>query len=256
MPRPGPWMVNFKQAMGFVLFGTACWLMYVLGSQLDYAGVVWTLTFFCFLGFALWIIGKIGFGWSTTAKFSAWATALVVVACGAYLSFYYMYDLRAALDPTRAASSRRSVESHDIDAIVAAVKASDWTKIPWQHYAPGLANELAMRGYTVYVDYTATWCVSCQANKVSSLEIPSTREKMKELGVIPVEADYSKPNAEMLKDLLAFRHNSVPLNLVYPAGAPDKVEALPVLLTPSIVQDALTRAGPSKPGGGLARNSP
>ncbi len=256
MPRPGAWMVNFKQAMGFVLFGTTCWLLYVLGKQLDVSGVVWTLTFFCFLGFALWLIGKIGFGWSTGAKLCMWATAVLVLAFGLYFNFYYMYDLRAALDPERAASQDREHGSQDLDTIIADVKASDWSKIPWQHYSPGLAEALSKRGFTVYVDYTASWCVSCQANKVSSLEIPSTREKMKALGVIPIEADYSKPNAAMQKDLLAFKHNSVPLNLVYPPSAPDKVEALPVLLTPGIVQGALDRAGASKPQDGIVNATP
>ncbi|MBK9127250.1 MAG: hypothetical protein IPM13_05575 [Phycisphaerales bacterium] len=261
MPRPGPWMVTFKQVMGFILLGTSVWLLAIVGGLLNVEGVIWTVGFLCFVGFALWLVGRIGFNWSTVARVQTWAAAVVVAAVGYWFSFVYMFDLRAAVWPNTSAQAAAPAPAPvgDIDALVAAVNASDWSKIPWQPYAPGLADALSQRGYSVYVDYTATWCVTCQANKASSLEIASTRAKMRELGVIPIKADYTRPNEAMKRDLLAFGHNSVPLNLVYPAGNPAAVEPLPILLTPETVQSALARAGasrggsPAADGGGAAR---
>jgi thiol:disulfide interchange protein DsbD len=254
MPRPGPWMTTFKQAMGFVLLGTAVWLLLVVGRLLDVDGVIWTVCFLCFLAFALWLVGRIGFNWSSEARAASWAAAFVVVAAGYWLSFVWMYDLRAAIWPPPGAPATRHADAPPVDlqTLVASVRASDWSRIPWQPYRQGLADELSRKGYTVYVDYTAAWCFSCQANKLSSLDIPSTREKMRSLGVIPIEADYTRRNADMKEDLLAFGHNGVPLNLVYPPGNPAGVEKLPVILTPDVVQDALKRAGPSIAGASAA----
>jgi thiol:disulfide interchange protein len=62
------------------------------------------------------------------------------------------------------------------------VKADDWANgIPWQRWQPGLAEELARRGHLVYVDYTATWCLTCQRNKKFVLETEPVRQ-MRELG--------------------------------------------------------------------------
>ena len=65
IPKPGPWMVTFKQAAGFVLLGTAVWLLWILASQLDGRGVVWTVGFWGFLGLAVWMLGKITPTWNT-----------------------------------------------------------------------------------------------------------------------------------------------------------------------------------------------
>lgn len=247
LPKPGPWMVTFKQAMGFVLLGTACWLLYVLGSQLDYKGVVATTIFLCFLGFALWLIGRIGFNWNLPARATAWVAALLVTLSGTIYSFGYFYDLRTALTDPAALAASQPAEQVDIDALLSTVAASDWSTIPWQHYTPGLAAELSRRGYTVYLDYTATWCATCLVNKASSLEIDSARQKMKAMGVIPLEADYSRRNPALLKELLPFGRNSVPLNLIYPANRPDAPVVLPAILTPGIVAGGLDEAGPSNP---------
>lgn len=248
LPKPGPWMVTFKQAMGFILLGTAVWLLWVLGAQLDALGVVWTVGFLCFLAFAVWLIGRIQLNWDAGARLVMWVVALAVTAFGLWFSFVYMYDLRAAMDPTRQAQTMPHSPALTVDEIIAACAAADWNNhIPWQPYRPGLAGELAERGYTVYVDYTATWCATCLTNKASSVEIASTRDKMRALGVIPIKADYSKPNADIQADLLKWGRNTVPLNLVYPASRSAEAFELPTILTPGIVHAALDKAGPSRP---------
>ena len=135
----------------------------------------------------------------------------------------------------------------DVDGVIRLVAASDWNgHIPWQPWQPGLDEELARRGYTVYVDFTATWCITCQTNKATAVEIDATRNKMEALGIIPLKADYTKRDPAIRERLLAFGHNSVPLNLIYPAGRPQDVIHLPVILTPGIVAEALEKAGASR----------
>jgi thiol:disulfide interchange protein DsbD len=253
LPKPGAWMVTFKQAMGFVLLGTAVWLLLIIARMLDARGVAWTTAFLTFLGLAAWLVGKIGLNWTTRSRVLAWAHALAIVALGIWFCFFFMYDVQKAAQATPASEGKGIAEAHGPDEVLAAVAASDWNgHIPWQTWRPGLDEELARRGYTVYVDFTAGWCVTCLTNKATTLEIDSMRAKMKSLGVIPLEGDYTNPDPEIRSRLLAFGRNSVPLNQIFPAGLPANVITLPYVLTPGIVTESLDQAGPSKTRGAPA----
>jgi thiol:disulfide interchange protein len=115
----------------------------------------------------------------------------------------------------------------------------DWADgIPWQRWQPGLAEELAQRGHEVYVDYTATWCLTCQTNKKVVLETEAVRAKMRELGVIPILADFTNQDPAMQKEINRWSP-TVPVNVVYAPGNPDKPAVLPTLLTQGEVLKAL-----------------
>jgi thiol:disulfide interchange protein DsbD len=92
VPKPGPWMVTFKQAMGFVLLATAVWLLWVLGRQVGADGVVWTVAFWGFLGVACWMLGKITPIWSTTKRVVMWSLSLAIAAFGLYFSYFVMFE--------------------------------------------------------------------------------------------------------------------------------------------------------------------
>ncbi len=236
VPKPGKWMITFKQSMGFVLLATVVWLLYVLGRQLGVNGVVWTTSFFCFLGFSAWLMGKISPIWSTPARWGTWTAAVLLSIGGWAFSFLVMY----VPEPRIAHAA-----SGNVEAVVREVRERGWEKqIPWVPYRKGLAQELSAAGYTTYIDFTAIWCFNCQTNKNISLEIPATRALMKSLGVIPIEADYTNYDSDMEADIKKYSP-AVPLNLIYPAGKPDAPLKMPTLFLPSDVETALRQAGPS-----------
>ena len=92
------------------------------------------------------------------------------------------------------------------------------------------------------VDFTADWCVTCQANKKSSLEIASVRQKLKDLNAVALLGDYTREDPRIAEELKRYQRAGVPLVLVYPAGDAEPI-VLPSLLTPGIVLDALEKAG-------------
>jgi len=245
VPKPGPWMLTFKQAMGFVLLATAVWLLWVLGHQVGAGGVVWTVAFWGFLALAAWLLGKIKPTWETAGRRVTWVAALGIALFGWWFSFRVMYDWR---DPATEIASQSEHQQLTPEEIIARVARSDWNDhIPWQPWQPGgLAEELSRRGYTVYVDYTANWCANCKVNKLW-LEADSMRAKMHELRVIPIEADFSNYNPVMHEEIRSWGHPTVPLNLVYPAGRPRDAIKLPELfLSAGPVREALDKAGPSR----------
>jgi thiol:disulfide interchange protein DsbD len=54
LPKPGAWMVRFKQFLAFPLYATVAWLAWVLGVQLDNDAVLRLLATLVAVAFALW----------------------------------------------------------------------------------------------------------------------------------------------------------------------------------------------------------
>jgi thiol:disulfide interchange protein DsbD len=94
----------------------------------------------------------------------------------------------------------------------------------------------------VLVDFTADWCVTCQANKKSSLEIASVRQKLKDLNAVALLGDYTREDPRIAEELKRYQRAGVPLVLVYPTDRAAEPMVLPSLLTPGIVLDALEKA--------------
>jgi thiol:disulfide interchange protein DsbD len=92
LPKPGNWMITFKQAAGFVLLATAVWLLWILAAQLDAQGVVWTVAFWGFLSVSAWLLGKTSPSWNTGPRVVTWAAALLIALAGGYFCFAVMYD--------------------------------------------------------------------------------------------------------------------------------------------------------------------
>ncbi|MFQ5806289.1 MAG: protein-disulfide reductase DsbD domain-containing protein [Phycisphaerae bacterium] len=111
--------------------------------------------------------------------------------------------------------------------------------IPWRAWRPGLAAGLSRAGHMVYVDYTATWCLTCQTNKKLVLETDEIREKMRKLRVVPIKADFTNEDPVMLAEIKSHGHPTVPLNLVYAAAEPETPGRLPGILTKKTVIRAL-----------------
>ncbi len=211
LPRPGAWMNTFKQLMGFLLMGTVVWLIWIYAGLTGADEVVFLLLFLCVLAVGCWIYGRINPMWSGPKKFGAVVTALAVTGLGSFYSFYY--------EPP---------------------------ELKWESYAKGKAEQLAEDGYTVYVDYTARWCATCQTNKKVVLYSEPVRRRFFDSKTIAIKADYTNSDPNIAEDLLRFGRDGVPLNVIYPAGRPNEPIVLPTILTKNTVIEALKQAGPSQ----------
>lgn len=214
LPKPGNWMIVFKQFMGFVLLGTVVWLLWVLFDLVEKGQFFTTLAFFCAVGIACWMIGQIGLNTGTQRRVAMWGAAIAVLVGG-------------WMGPAR-------------------LLAEDPDAIQWQVWQAGLPEELSAQGYTVYVDFTATWCLTCQSNKATVLETTLIRGKLRDLNVVPLKADFTKYDSAILDELRKYDRAGVPLNIVFPAGKPTEYIVLPEILTYKVVTDALETAGASK----------
>ena len=213
LPRSGAWMVRFKQFLAFPLYGTVIWLAWVLGAQRDNDAVLRLLVVLLAIGLALW-------AWQVvrTGGARAWsAIAVASLAAGALL----------------AAPLFVHGESTGLKSIA---RAPDG----WLDYSPAKVAELQAGGRTVFVDFTAAWCVTCQVNKRLVLETDDVRAAFARENIALLRADWTRRDPVITRALAALGRNGVPVYVVYKPGRTPHV--LPEILSRQLVLDAVTPA--------------
>ncbi|MCK6457175.1 MAG: thioredoxin family protein [Phycisphaerae bacterium] len=249
IPRPGRWMETFERVVGFVLLATVVWLLNPLGSQIGPVGLLWTIVFLLLVAAAGWVYGRLGFDAPVARKVRACATVALLVVGGWYFCFRWVAPIdRLVAEQIELRKKLAMASWVGGDGRAPARIRVDWkdgSEIPWQTYSRQ-AMELAVKaGHTVFVDYTADWCVNCKANEKLVLNTAEVRQAMRDLGVIPFKADFTSEDPEITADLARYGRSGVPMYLVVPARALDRAVVLPEVLTKGLVIDALRSAGAS-----------
>lgn len=202
LPKPGPWMVRFKQILAFPMFGAAIWLVWVASVQTGPSGLIWLLGAILALGFVVWAMGLDGIARRVTAAIGLLIMIAAVIMAG---------------------QSRANTE----------LTAETWT--------PARVAELRAEGRPVFVEFTAAWCVSCQFNKQTTLNSRAVREAFEENGVVVLVADWTNRDDTIADAIRGHGAAGVPLYVMYPAGG-GAPEILPPILSSSILLDAIAAA--------------
>ena len=224
LPKPGAWMEKFKIAMGFPMLATVVWLFNIATASYG-KNVLWLGVFLVVVAFAAWIFGEF-FQRGREHKILAIIIVLILLIGGYAFALEKELDWRTAMLETDTTSSLK--ESADA--------------IDWQRWSPEAVAAARAAGKPVLVDFTADWCLTCQVNKKTSIEIPSVRQKLKAIGAVAFVGDYTRTPDNITAELNRFQRAGVPLVLVYPKNSDADAIVLPEVLTPGIVLDALDRA--------------
>ncbi len=215
LPKPGMWMVRFKEFSGFALLIAAVWLM----TSLEQEVLIATLIMLLALAFALWMIGTL-YGHSSPAsrKMSVRALALLVlIAGGMYGWSQYEMGIQLA-DARRNAAKELLANTKSTDAET--VPSDGGHELPWQPFSGERLTELLREGKPVLVDFTADWCLICKTNEKVALNTQNTSQFVKKHGITPLYADYTREDAEIKQWLEKFNSISVPLTVIFPADDP------------------------------------
>lgn len=210
IPKPGMWMETFKQMMGFVLLGTVVFLFTFL--KRDY--LVATFGMLVGLWAACWWIGRSQLTMDMHRKLTAWAQGVTLALVVGWCSFYFLVQGPALL--------------------------------PWQPFTPGAPAQLAASGKTVMVDFSADWCLTCQANLKFAINTEDVRKVVENNGVVPLIADWTDGSPEIKDALESLGSNSIPILAIFPADHPNEPLVLRDVITKGQVIDALRQAGPSR----------
>jgi thiol:disulfide interchange protein len=108
----------------------------------------------------------------------------------------------------------------------------------WQAFEPAAVREAQAAGRPVVVEFTATWCLTCQVNEAGALKGEAFRQAVKDLNVALFWGDYTKPDPRIDAWLAEYGRAGVPFTLVLVPGKTPRV--LPELLTTDVLVGALT----------------
>jgi thiol:disulfide interchange protein DsbD len=114
--------------------------------------------------------------------------------------------------------------------------------IEWKPWSSEAVAQARAAGHPVLVDFTARNCLNCRVNKRWSIEIPQTREKLRQIGAVALRGDFSDADPRIARVLQEYGRSGVPLVLVYPKNPEAPPQVLPPILTPGIVLSALDEA--------------
>ncbi len=206
LPRPGAWMETFKQAMAFPLYATVAYLVWVMAGQLPENGLLAALFGLVLVALAVWTYGR----WNAPgaspgrARFGTVA-CVVLLALGAWTGW-----------PVAAAPG----------------------DIVWEKWSPESVEKLRSENRIVYMDFTARWCATCQANKRLVFHSADVLHLFAERHIATLRGDWTNKDPQITAELAKYHRAAVPFNLIWLPGRPDPV-ILPEILSPSVVTNAL-----------------
>ncbi|MGA3333433.1 MAG: thioredoxin family protein [Terracidiphilus sp.] len=216
LPRPGAWMDILKQAVSVPIFVTVIWLAWVVAQAYGAALLAALLASFLLLAIAGWFLGRRpAQRWATTVA----AFFLVVVAgiCVATPK-----ELATASKPAVSATGQASATA------------------TWQPWSAEAVQHALAAGQPVFVDFTASWCLTCQVNERVALDQPRVTRAFAAANVALFRADWTLQDPAITEALAALGRSGVPVYALYTPGQATP-QLLPQVLTPGIVLDAVTK---------------
>ncbi len=203
LPRPGPWMETFKQLMAFPLYATV-------------GALVWVL------------VGQVGEVAQRNAIFGLTAVAMAAWCYG-----------RFAAPGAKLARARLGVAGG-----LALLGFGAWFGWPrpeaeWEPWSAERVAELHAQGRTIYVDFTARWCATCQANEATMFGSAEVTRLIASRKIALFKADWTKRGPLIATELAKWGRAALPFSYVWRPGEPEPKPLPDGLLTPGVIIEAL-----------------
>lgn len=205
LPKPGAWMESLKQALAFILFAAAAWLLAVYLSFIPEDmgfDVAWILISLVVFAAAWWVYGH----WCPMYRNRSTRLVGLIVALG--LAAVGVWG-----------SLPRSAPS-----------------LVWETWSENAVQEALDEGRPVFVDFTAKWCMTCLSNKKVAYS-PEVERLLKKNDVLLLRADKTQPNPAIDEAMRRLDRSSIPVNVLYMPHEQPAITA--ELLTPGYLYDFL-----------------
>lgn len=217
LPKPGLWMERFRQFLAFPMFVAACWLLWVLSQQINHMGQFAALLGMVAIAFGIWL-------WKFRPR-RHWGRHVFLLAMIATFGFTLstFFTIRPEAP---SASAEESIHKN----------WEDFTRAKLEDYLKG--------SEPVFVNMTASWCITCKVNDRVAIDIDATRQLFKEKGIRYLKGDWTNQNPEITSFLEEYERSGVPIYVYYgqrdsESGARPEPVVLPQLLTPGIIEKTI-----------------
>ncbi len=188
LPKPGAWMDALRKLLAFPMLITVVWLVWVMGHQSGVDGAAALLTLLIALSAVIWAL--------TLQGRLRTVIVTLLVAAGAWTAWAlgpYMFKIETTM-------------------------ASQTSGERWSAWSPERVQTLLAGGQTVFVDYTAAWCVTCQYNKQTTLADMEVLAGFDAKQVVMLRADWTRRDPAITAALAQLGRNGVPVYVFYRPG--------------------------------------
>ena len=209
LPKPGNWMQQFKKFLAMIILATSLWMIYVISTQLGWVAAVVLFAQIILIKFVITenILNK-------TIKI----LVLFILLSLCYILPYHLYE-----DDLRGQNLEDEV---------------------WQEYKQDQVLKLIEKGHVVVIDITASWCATCNINKLTTLNSAAVLEYMKNNNVIGMRASVNKSgdnSPQILTLMRMYKHYGVPFNVIYSKKFPTG-KVLSTMLLPNMFIESIKEA--------------
>ncbi|MBQ7529761.1 thioredoxin family protein [bacterium] len=201
LPKPGRWMEDLKSLLAFPLGLTCIYFIDVFYKEAGSEAALLLMVGLWLISLAVWIYGRFFHSKSIWPK--------VIFAILLVLGLF-VFGL-----------------SFKNDTKMAEAEENRWS--------PQKVEEALQRGQIVFVDFGASWCLTCQFNERTVLQSERVQRLFAEYNVLFLKADWTNKDEEITRALQSFGRNGVPLYVVYTP----EVKVLPELLTVKDIVEAV-----------------
>jgi thiol:disulfide interchange protein len=208
LPKPGSWMIKFKEFLAFPIYATAGWILFVLmkQSQFYYGSVAIFLTLF--LLFFFWLH-------SNFEKMKFFYRALILLSILLFGYFILPKDQNYIGKPLPSTIFTKNEYGKKID------------------FSYDKLKEALEKKQKVFVVVSASWCITCHVNEKNALSSEKFFNSLKENEILYLYADMTNDNEEASRLLKEHNRLGIPLYLLFDTSGQNKT--LPQILTEELV---------------------
>lgn len=210
LPRPGGWMNTFKEFLAFPLLLTVIWLFWVVAQQTGSETLLYLMLVLLLIGFSIWLAGKV----MSERKRQICLTGFFLLSFAAPVFLV-----------SKTEQSTATVQTD------------------WPAFSEESVQSSLKRGRSVFIDFTAAWCITCQVNKKLVLNTSTIESFFSENKIDRYRADWTDRDPKITQALARFGRNSLPLYVFYKSADHEPV-LLPEVLTQKMILDLLNPTQP------------
>ena len=208
LPKPGKWMETLKQFFAFPMFATSLWLVWIFSLQTSVDALINLLVIILVISLLLWLLTL------TKSQFSMSILWLSIVSVAIFQGFKFdSINYEGAETTPNQKYSELNVWNANIE------------------------QSFKEKNQAYLINFTAAWCITCQANDKIALSRPRIKEYMKNNDIEYIVADWTNKNTDILSALEKYNRNGVPLYIFWKPGMNESL-ILPAILTEQILLDS------------------
>jgi len=202
IPKPGNWMIIFKEVMGFVLLIIVYTQLKTLLLLTDGEYLLKVLWFLVILGFSTWLYGR--FVKVENSKLTQWLFTIIPLVLIIFAAVNYLPFTK---------TKKIEIQSKSGELIPAPN-----TPEGWYIFNEDMLNKALKEGRAVFLDIGAAWCKNCMTNEKTVLFTDTMMQEFKKKNVLLLKGDFTKKDETLLAWIKKHGRAGVPFNALYIPG--------------------------------------